>query len=100
MEPFERDDALPAGLPDELFTSGVPVMGPKYERDTTLRLTDDPRVGSLVAFGVSGPFHRLAVNRWIGRRDPEPGPRAQQQDSRFGSNASTRFRELRYEHLH
>lgn len=60
--PYNRDSGVPGPLPEELFTTGVPEMGPKYRRDTRLRSLAYEGIKPLVGFGLSGPFHRIAID--------------------------------------
>lgn len=62
LSAFPETAGLPVPLPTELFTTGVPETGPKYRRDTDLRVLAYDRFGPLVGFGLSGPFHRIAVD--------------------------------------
>ena len=62
LSAFPETTALPGPLPRELFTTGVPETGPKYRRDIQLRVLTYDAIGPLVAFGLSGPFHRIAID--------------------------------------
>jgi hypothetical protein len=52
LVPFPRDLLLPAGTPDELFTVGVPIMGPKYNRREALEVVVHPTGSAVVCFGA------------------------------------------------
>jgi hypothetical protein len=62
LSAFPQTAGLPEPLPNELFTTGVPETGPKYRRDTRLRVLTYHEAGPLVGFGLSGPFYRIAID--------------------------------------
>jgi hypothetical protein len=62
LSAFPETAGLPGPLPLELFMTGVPESGPKYRRDTELRVLTYEGFGPLVGFGLSGPFHRIAID--------------------------------------
>jgi hypothetical protein len=51
LKPFPRDPLLPTAIPEEIFTVGVPTMGPKYNRRDALELVVHPTGSAVICFG-------------------------------------------------
>jgi len=61
LVPLPKSGVLPAELPAELFTTGVPTMGPKFRREPQLLVADAPVSGTVVCFGISSLFYRVGI---------------------------------------
>lgn len=59
--------ARPEGTPDELFTVGVPSMGPGYIRSDSLTVLDHQSAGTIVCFGATASGDPVGVELASGR---------------------------------
>lgn len=67
LKVFPRDPLLPTGTPNELFTVGVPTMGPKYKRRDTLEVLVHPPGNLVVCFGAQPLDDDIGVELATGR---------------------------------